>query len=238
MSNIVLHAFSRLVLTDHIKKRCERTMEQVVWLTRLEAKPFTLNEHYHCDYRDKFMAHYKGWRQNDRNSTLMTSIRNHGKPPMFPVSRGSTPTGIDKIISGYTEVGVHGIKPADIPKILPSDPMEPALIIMADVRAYFQGLLFCCTALTLINLAVRPSVAYKRFTDNIPLAIDLELIRGLKDGIDGTLYRGLGVSGPDGHRICKELVQEHPNVSARREELRKKLERLNTASQELVHLDI
>lgn len=35
---------------------------------------------------------------------------------------------------------MHGIKPENLPKLLPPDRMEPVLTIMADVRAYFQGL--------------------------------------------------------------------------------------------------
>lgn len=81
-------------------------------------------------------------------------------------------------------------------------------------------------------------VAYKRFMDNIPLAIDRELIRGLERDLEQALYKGLGVSGPDGHRVCTELVQEHPSISVRREELKNKWERLNTASHELVNIGI
>jgi hypothetical protein len=133
------------VLTDHIKKCCERTTGQIVWLIRLEEKPFTLNEHYHCDYREKFLAHYRGWRQNNGHGALMKSIRDYKPCPPPKLDRNGqaihNPTGIDKIMSGFLEVGVGGIQPADLPKILPSDPMEPALEIMADVRAYFQGML-------------------------------------------------------------------------------------------------
>ena len=54
-------------------------------------------------------------------------------------SNTSQPTGIAKIMAGLAEVGMSGIKPEELPKLLPSDNMEPALVIMADVRAYFQG---------------------------------------------------------------------------------------------------
>lgn len=49
------------------------------------------------------------------------------------------PNGIAKILSGLAEVGISGVKPEDIPKLLPPDTMEPAMTIMAEVRAYFQG---------------------------------------------------------------------------------------------------
>jgi len=79
-------------------------------------------------------------------------------------------------------------------------------------------------------------VAYKRFTDNIPLAIDHELVRGLEQDLSTALYSGLGINGADGFRVCKELMQESPHVAGRREELNKKRERLVIASQELLHI--
>lgn len=125
--------------------------------------------------------------------------------------------GIAKVLSGLAEMGLPGIKPEDISKLLPPDRMEHALIIMADVRAYFQ-------------------VAYKRFADNVPLAIDYELVRGIERDLLQTLYGRLGINGPEGQRICKELAQENPHIADRREDLQKKLERLRIASSELMHM--
>ncbi|KAJ7866123.1 P-loop containing nucleoside triphosphate hydrolase protein [Mycena leptocephala] len=99
-------------------------------------------------------------------------------------------------------------------KLLPPDRMDPALSIMSDVRAYFQ-------------------VAYKRMADNVLAAIDSELVRGVGRELLPTLYRGLGINGPEGLRICRELAQESPSVAGKREELLKRLERLETASRDL-----
>lgn len=66
------------------------------------------------------------------------------------------------------------------------------------------------------------------------MAIDHELVRGLERALLPTLYRRLGINGPDGLRICRELAQESPSVAGKREELLKRLERLETASRELV----
>jgi hypothetical protein len=48
-------------------------------------------------------------------------------------------TGMAKVLAGLAEIGIHGVKPEDLAKLIPPDAMEPALNIMADVRAYFQG---------------------------------------------------------------------------------------------------
>lgn len=85
---------------------------------------------------------------------------------------------------------------------------------------------------------MKRSVAYKRFVDNIPLAIDVELVRGLERSVLKELYAKLGVNGEDGTRICRELAQESPQVSDKRTDLLKKLERLEIASAQLLHLDI
>lgn len=79
-------------------------------------------------------------------------------------------------------------------------------------------------------------MAYKRFTDIVPLAIDHDFVLGVEQEIVSALYTGLKISGPEGLQICKDLVQEPSNISARREELQKKLDRLNTARAELMHV--
>ena len=80
------------------------------------------------------------------------------------------------------------------------------------------------------------SVAYKRFADNIPLAIDMELVRGVERGMLKELYSKLGITGEDGTRICRELAQESPQIADKRADLVKKLERLETASAQLLQL--
>ena len=74
--------------------------------------------------------------------------------------------------------------------------------------------------------------------DNVPLAIDYELVRGVDRSILSILNCGLGISGPDGLRICTELAQENPGVANRRKEYTKKLERLNIASEELLKIGL
>ena len=82
------------------------------------------------------------------------------------------------------------------------------------------------------------SVAYKRFTDIVPLAIDHEFVFGINRDLETALYTGLGLSGENGYKIARDLLQEPSNISARREELQKKLDRLNTARTELLHVGI
>ena len=79
-------------------------------------------------------------------------------------------------------------------------------------------------------------VAYKRFADSVPLAIDYELVRGAERDILQILYTNLGINGHEGYRICHELAQESFSIADRRKELLKKLERLELASSELISI--
>ena len=72
-------------------------------------------------------------------------------PPASPFSpikipAAAAPTvrqdAVKKVLSGLAEMGMTGVTEDDLPKLLPADGMEPALAIMADVRAYFQGTRF------------------------------------------------------------------------------------------------
>ena len=121
-----------LLVQELVKACLESTKHKIDWLTDLERQAFTLNTHYLADYRDKFLAHYKGARQAGEHGDFIDRIRRY-----VPADEGED--AISKILSGLVELGVAGVKPEDIPKLLPPDEMEPAIEIMADVRAYFQG---------------------------------------------------------------------------------------------------
>lgn len=130
----------RVLIQNHVKECMERAEERVTWLLALEDQPFSLNTHYLADYQVKFLAYYKGARERDCNAKLTSAVHAYGGPP---ASYGaSSSTGIEKVLAGLVEIGMHSVKPEDLAKLLPPDVMEPALGIMADIRAYFQGVSF------------------------------------------------------------------------------------------------
>jgi hypothetical protein len=53
----------------------------------------------------------------------------------------------------------------------------------------------------------------------------------------GALNLQLGVTGPEGHEISKDLAQESLQVADRRADLGKKLERLEVAHKELLGIE-
>jgi hypothetical protein len=131
-----------------------RTQERLTWILALEDRPFSLNTHYLADYKDKFLAYYRGAREQDRNPRLMSAIQAYSPPIPTTGLRIAghpepSPVGIAKILAGLVEIGIIGVKPEDLPKVIPPDGMEPALVIMADVRAYFQGTVFSFVAIVI-----------------------------------------------------------------------------------------
>lgn len=72
----------------------------------------------------------------------------------------------------------------------------------------------------------------------MPLAIDHELVRGIERSVSSILNTGLGINSTDGLKICRELAQESHTVANRREELTKKLARMNIASEELLKIGL
>ena len=138
-----LDFINRTIIQQHIKHCLERTEERISWLLELEDWPFSLNTHYLSDYKDKFLAHYKGTREKYERFDIISKIKTYKSEfsaGSFGKNRISVqPTGIAKIMAGLAEIGMSGVKPEALSSLFPSDSMEPALAIMAGVRAYFQG---------------------------------------------------------------------------------------------------
>lgn len=103
-----------------------------------------MNNHYLSDYRNKFLAHYRSARESYQQPDLMRTIQSFSISQARQLNFGMQvqPTGVAKVIASLAEMGMSGVKAEDLAKLLPPDKMEPALEIMADVRAYFQGMCF------------------------------------------------------------------------------------------------
>lgn len=108
---------------DHLDVAAVRSKDKIEWLLQLESSPATLNTHYYFDYKDKVYAYYKAHRRSEK---LANSIAQRSQE-------------VNDIISALSLLGIRARR-EDLSKLLPSDPMEAALDIMASVRAYFQGM--------------------------------------------------------------------------------------------------
>ena len=111
-------------------------MARIIWLLEMEKNPRTLNRHYYVVYRDKFLAHYRLLRYAETHGGILTLLRS------FSLRKASLIDSEDPTrdaLVALAGVGLGGLKALDLAKLLPPDPYEPALSIMASVRAYFQG---------------------------------------------------------------------------------------------------
>jgi hypothetical protein len=111
----------------HIQRCADLAEQRMTFLLEEEQEPFTMNEHYFMDYRSKFLGHYKGIRQKAESSFIDELESEENKQLM------------SKVTSGLTALGFPNVDPSTLPRLLPPDPMESAIEIMAEVRAYFQG---------------------------------------------------------------------------------------------------
>lgn len=109
---------------------------QLDWLLQIESRPYTLNTHYYADYKDKFLSFYRGSRKTGSSAGLVQNLQSYD-----PDDSGDDAfqEAVTEIMSALPQLGITGTQAIDLTKLLPSDPMEPALAIMAGVRAYFQG---------------------------------------------------------------------------------------------------
>jgi len=134
-------------MQDHLKSCFARTEQRINWLVDLEDTPFSLNTHYLSDYKSKFLTFYRGVRNKGNYKDIMGHIDAYIPSSSNSHKNASSPYGISKVMSGLAEIGLIGVQARDLAKLFKIDDMEPALEIMADVRAYFQGASSGCEVL-------------------------------------------------------------------------------------------
>jgi len=111
----------------HIQRCADVAEQRITFLLEEEQEPFTLNEHYFMGYRSKYLGHYKGIRQMAESSFINT------------IQSEESEHLVSKVISTLAALGLPNVDCSTLPRLLPPDPMESAIEIMAEVRAYFQG---------------------------------------------------------------------------------------------------
>ncbi|KAI9465219.1 P-loop containing nucleoside triphosphate hydrolase protein [Lactarius psammicola] len=198
----------RNIMQSHIQRCADAATQHIDSLLKDENEPFTLNARYYAEYRARFLSYYKTGRLRSKSSV----IRNleDGTNPGMRIA-------LNEAIAALAKLGLRSVEASSLAALLPPDPMEPAIGIMADVRAYFQ-------------------VAYKRFVDNTPMSIDRTLLRGVTVGLEEALFDGLNISGPKGYERCRRLLSEPEDIVERRSELEKRRQRLISAQEEFVEL--
>ena len=89
-----------------------------------------MNTHYFMKYRAKFFAHYESARVKSKSNC----VRNmESKDDLYMMQ------AMSEALVALTRMGLEVIDASLLANLVPPDPMEPTIGIMADVRAYFQG---------------------------------------------------------------------------------------------------
>ncbi|KAI0250045.1 P-loop containing nucleoside triphosphate hydrolase protein [Lactifluus subvellereus] len=199
------------IVTTHLELCAKETSKRIEFLLQVEREPSTQNKHYFKDYRRKFLALYKGLFHTHSNDAFIERLQGRGS------QSSQFNSALDGIIANLAKIGFRDVKPLELAALQSSEEADDALKIMADVRAYFQ-------------------VAFKRFVDNIPKAIDELLVLGLAKGLQDALVNGLGLDSPDAHERCTRLLAESPHIAGRRERLIARQSRLERAQGEAVNV--
>lgn len=119
-------------MKDHIEKCADAAAGHIDSLLEEEKEPFTMNEHYFSDYRSKFLEFYRDARRSAK-SQFIRNLENRDDGDMM--------AAMSETLRSLVSMGLPE-EQADaslLAKLVAADPMDPAIEIMADVRAYFQG---------------------------------------------------------------------------------------------------
>jgi hypothetical protein len=126
----------RRVVDAHISARAKETVERIDFLMKLETQPYTRNNHYFTDSRNKFYSFYKGLLDPGKNNNFLQNLEDMKQKKNLVAFQGS----LSKTLSGLAEMGFSNVDSTSLTRLQEPDPMEAAIEIMADVRAYFQGM--------------------------------------------------------------------------------------------------
>jgi hypothetical protein len=120
----------RKIVQNHIEECANSARQHIKSVLDNEHEPFTMNEHYFRDYRTKFFTYYKGTRSR-AHSHFIRNLEEDSDEDVIEA--------VNDALSSLAKLGLPDINAQALANLLPSDPMEAAIGIMADVRAYFQG---------------------------------------------------------------------------------------------------
>jgi len=112
-------------------------MERISFLMKTEKLPLTRNYHYYADSRSKFLSYYKGLLDPRKNNNFLQKLQDMR---LDVTGKASIQEPLNRILSGFVEIGFGKVEAVSLIRLQDPDPMDEAIEIMADVRAYFQGM--------------------------------------------------------------------------------------------------
>lgn len=107
----------------------------------LETTPYyTQNTHYLQTLQEKWLAYYKAVRNQPHKYKVQKAVEISAPYEVsYAFERAPTPEApSSKALRALAEAGYVNLKKSDLARLLPPESCEKELIVMADVRAYYQ----------------------------------------------------------------------------------------------------
>ncbi|KIJ68612.1 hypothetical protein HYDPIDRAFT_106826 [Hydnomerulius pinastri MD-312] len=120
---------------------------------------------------------------------------------------------INEVLAGLANLGITGLTREDLAKLIPQDEYTTEMIVMAEVRGYFQ-------------------IAYKRVIDNIPSLVDLLFVKAISKDLQSCLISKLAIGTSSPNHLA-EYLEEDPQISAQREKMATQMHMLKEVDTEL-----
>jgi vacuolar protein sorting-associated protein 1 len=144
--SVLTHLLSlSTAIEKQIMESREKALQTLKSILELERAPlFTQNDHYLEDARRKWLARYREARMN---SYMYSCPPPAPVPPVAPmpgdedqeVSAGMKRVSLEQsALQSLVDHGYRGIHREDLKCLHPHEDFENELVVMADVRAYFQ----------------------------------------------------------------------------------------------------
>ena len=102
-------------------------------------EPSTRNTNYFKEYRRKFLSFYSGLFHEDSNDHFTERVQGV-EGEIYQSSPSEFSRALDSIMSNLPKIGFRNVNPLDLVALQTLEDSDDALKIMADVRAYFQGM--------------------------------------------------------------------------------------------------
>lgn len=135
--NDLLTDFTRVsnIVIARLDQCSKETTKRIEFLLKVEEEPSTRNTDYFKDYRRRFLSFYSGLFHEDGSDCFIDRIQGR----MYQTTEFSR--ALDIIMLNLPRIGFRYVKPLELVGLLrASEDTDDALKIMADVRAYFQGM--------------------------------------------------------------------------------------------------
>ena len=132
------------IIVAHLDQCFKETSNLINLLLKIEMEPSTRNTNYFRDYHRKFLSFYKGLFHKDSNDDFVERVQGR-------MNQSSEFTrALDAVVSNLPKLGFRNVTPLELGVLQTSEESENALKIMADVRAYFQGMSLIFVSLLLL----------------------------------------------------------------------------------------